>query len=183
MVRSARGQVNIHFHVCNPGNIELIEAANVRYSFEDRPNANPAYFSAVRFLVLRQILELYDVPVVTLDADSVLYGESPWISDMMDNFCIAVGHFKGKRGIVPWRFLNAQVVAASPSEGARAFLRYFEIQFDHLLKQDGGVSWYVDQALLTSTFHLALEHDLPTRMLVQPLSFLSRAKQTKIRKR
>jgi hypothetical protein len=82
---------------------------------------------------------------------------------------------------MPWRFANAQVFVAAPNEGARAFLRYFELQFDHIMHQDGAVNWYVDQALLTSTIHLAREHDLPTRILVQPLSYLSRTKQSKIK--
>ncbi|MBC7478598.1 MAG: hypothetical protein H7317_10950 [Pseudorhodobacter sp.] len=180
MVQSSNGVVNLHFHICNPGNTTLIVADNVGYSFEDNAAAAAPYYATMRFLVLRQILEAYDAPVMTLDADSVLTGELPGLFGLMDRLDVALKTSQDSRGVLPWRYTNAQVVAASPTASAFEFFRKFEAQYDYLMEQDGAASWYVDQALLASTLFLTQESNLDSRLLMRGLSKLSGCKQSKL---
>jgi hypothetical protein len=180
LVSSARGTINFHFHICNPVGVEFIEAENVRYSYEFKENPNAAYYASMRFLILRQILQTYGVTVVSMDADAVMTGERPWLFDMMEDLDMAIGTFSGIRGVMPWRYLNAQVVAANPTPQTERFLRYFEAQFELLMAQDGEVTWYVDQALLTSSLILARAHGFADRIAVLGLSYLSGARQSKV---
>jgi hypothetical protein len=160
--------------------VEFIEAENVRYSYEFKENPNAAYYASMRFLILRQILQTYGVTVVSMDADAVMTGERPWLFDMMEDLDMAIGTFSGIRGVMPWRYLNAQVVAANPTPQTERFLRYFEAQFELLIAQDGEVTWYVDQALLTSSLILARAHGFADRIAVLGLSYLSGARQSKV---
>jgi hypothetical protein len=180
MVETANGVVNIHFHVCNPEALKPITADNVRYSFESNPAATSPYYASMRFLALRQILQTYEAPVITLDADSAMRGEVPLLFGMMDNFDIALNTSRDGRGIMPWRYINAQVVGANPCEAAYGFLTNFEAQFDYLMAQDGKVTWYVDQALLMSSLLLTKERAPETRFLVRGLSKLSGTHQSKV---
>lgn len=180
MVETANGVVNIHFHVCNPEALKPIAAENVRYSFETNPLATAPFYASMRFLALRQILQTYQAPVMTLDADSAMRGEVPLLFGMMDEFDVALNTSRDGRGVLPWRYINAQVVGANPCEAAYGFLTSFEAQFDHLMAQDGSVTWYVDQALLTSSLLLTKERAPGTRFLVRGLSKLSGTRQSKV---
>lgn len=180
MVQTANGAVNVHFHVCNPEALKPIAAENVRYSFETNPSATAPYYASMRFLALRQILQTYQAPVMTLDADSAMRGEVPLLFGMMDEFDVALNTSRDGRGVLPWRYINAQVVGANPCEAAYGFLSNFEVQFDHLMAQDGAVTWYVDQALLTSSLLLTKERAPETRFLVRGLSKLSGTRQSKV---
>lgn len=179
MVASVNGAFNVHFHVCNPGEVKLIAADNVRYSFENNPDAAAPFYATMRFLALRQILQTYDAPLMTLDADSVSSGSVAGLFDILPDYDVALNTSKDARGVLPWRLLIAQVFAVNPTEAAREFLRSFEAQFDHLMAQDGSVSWYVDQALLTSTLFLTQQRQPETRLLVRGLSRLSGTMQSK----
>lgn len=180
MVDSVNGAFNIHFHVCNPGNMTFLNGDNVRYSLEINPAATAPFYATMRFLALRQILQTYEAPVMTLDADSVSNGEVAGLFNILPDFDIALNTSKDSRGVLPWRFLIAQVVGANPTEAAHEFWRSFEAQFDHLMAQDGGVTWYVDQALLTSTLLLTQQRQPQTRLLVRGLSSLSGTTQSKV---
>jgi hypothetical protein len=180
MVETANGVVNIHFHVCNPGSMALIAADNVRYSFESNPNASAPFYASMRFLSLRQILQTYQAPVMTLDADSAMRGEVPLLFSMMDEFDVALNTSRDARGVLPWRYINAQVVGANPCDAAFGFLSNFEAQFDHLMAQDGSVNWYVDQALLTTTLLLTKERTPEARIMVRGLSKMSGTRQSKV---
>jgi hypothetical protein len=180
MVDSANGVVNIHFHVCNPGDLPMIAADNVRYSFEDNPKAASPFYATMRFLALRQLLESYEAPLMTLDADSSMRGEIPLLFGILDEWDVALNTSRDARGVLPWRFINAQVVGVNPREASYGFLRNFEAQFDHLIQQDGSVSWYVDQALLTTTLMLTKERNPETKILVRGLSKMSGTRQSKV---
>ena len=181
MVESANGVVNLHFHICNPGSTKLISADNVRYSFEDNTGAASPFYATMRFLVSRQILAFYDAPIMTLDADSVLTGELPGLFGHMEQFDIALNTSRDSRGVLPWRYTNAQIVAARPTAAAFEFFRIFEAQFDYLMQQDGAVNWYVDQALLASTLFLTRDRNPESKLLVRGLSKLAGCKQSKVR--
>jgi hypothetical protein len=180
MVHSVNGAFNVHFHVCNPAEVKLISAPNVRYSFETYPAATSPYYATMRFLVLRQVLQAYDAPVITLDADSVSDGQVPELFGLLENYDIALNTSKDARGVLPWRFILAAAMGANPTPAAHEFLRSFEAQFDHILTQDGTLSWYVDQALLASTLFLTQERQPATRLLVGGLLKTSGTKQSKV---
>jgi hypothetical protein len=180
LVKTAAGQVNLHFHICNPHDENLIKQDNVRYSFETFENAVPAYFATMRFLVLRRLLQIYRRPILTIDADSILDGQRPKIFDIEGEIDLMLGYFGGERVVMPWRFVNAQVVMAYPTVATEEFLRAFEAQFYVLLQQDGKVTWYVDQAVLTTTVLLNREKPNPAKVVFAKMAPLAGTIQRKI---
>jgi hypothetical protein len=181
MLESGKEAVNFHFHICNPEAGAELQADNLRYSFEFNPEANRAYFATMRFLVLRELLQHYDCPIMSLDADCTLGGGVPLLFDVMEGLEVALNVNRDSRGCLPWRFTNAQVFAATPGAGAYRFLSNFENQFDHILSEDGDVSWWVDQCLLASTAIITSRAPDPGLVAMTNLSKFSGTVQDKIR--
>ena len=149
----AEGRANLHFHVANPDQSRLAQAAYVRYSFETRPGASSAYYASMRFLHLHRMLEHYQRPLIVSDADAQLVGNPRRLLNQTTQYDLAFTVPGGYRDCLPWRHLIAQALMARPTEGSARFLACFRALFADLEAQ-GGVTWWVDQAVLSASLAL-----------------------------
>lgn len=149
----AEGRANLHFHVANPDQSRLAQPAHVRYSFETRPGASSAYYASMRFLHLHRMLEHYQKPLIVSDADAQLVGNPRKLLKQTTQYDLAFTVPGGYRDCLPWRHLIAQALMARPTEGSARFLACFRALFADLEAQ-GGVTWWVDQALLSASLAL-----------------------------
>ncbi|MDB6180988.1 hypothetical protein [Paracoccus fistulariae] len=186
LIETSAGRSNLHFHVINAGDAQLIDAPNIRYSTEDAPDATNGYYAISRFLRLPALLDRYGMPLMTSDADAFFHGSPASAFAAGRGADIVLTATKGRdnqRGYlaaVPWRHVMGGVLIANPSQGAQQYLRIFGRLYAGLTRDAGAPQWWVDQALLSATADLAKLRRLPIKVAYDWLFPKSGMKQSKI---
>lgn len=186
LIDSAAGAVNLHFHIVNPGSAPLTEAPNLRYSTEQAPGANIAYYASARFLRLPRLLAHYDRPLMTADADAYFTGRPDALfkrlgqTDIMMTAASGLDNKRGYLAAMPWRHVLAGIFAAAPTAGAERFLAVFGRLYAGLAAEGRMPEWWVDQALLSATADLLRRQAEPVGIEQDWLFRYSAMRQDKI---
>ncbi|MBC9246240.1 hypothetical protein H4P12_05825 [Paracoccus sp. 11-3] len=186
LIETAADRSNLHFHVVNPGDAELVKVANIRYSVEDQPDATNGYYAIIRFLRLPAFLQHYGVPLMTSDADA-FFVNSPAKAfaagkgkDIILAAAKGANNPRGYLKAVPWRYVMGGLMVANPTAGAQKFLQIFGRLYAGLAHDGGAPQWWIDQALLSATADLARLQGLPISIDTDWLFPKSGIKQSKI---
>lgn len=161
LIETSADRSNLHFHVVNPGDAEMIQTANVRYSIEEQPDATNGYYAISRFLRLPALLRHYDVPLMTSDADAFFVGSPAKAfaagkgKDIVMAAAKGANNPRGYLAAVPWRYVMGGLLVANPTSGAQKFLQIFGRLYAGLTHDSGAPQWWIDQALLSATADLA----------------------------
>lgn len=186
IAETAGGLANVHFHIANPGDAEILDGRHLRHSYENAPDANNAYYATMRFLRMPQFLAHYDRPLMAGDADAFFTGSPRPAFDLLGKNDIALTSSNtpdGRRAYLsalPWRKIMAGIFLARPEDGAVDFLRIFSSLYAGVMRENGGVAWWVDQALLCATADLCELEKRPVRIRKDWLFPLSGLKQDKL---
>lgn len=157
LAETAKGRVNLHFHVANLDEANLLSAPHLRHSFEIAPDASKSYFATMRFLRLPMLLRHYGRPIMTADADALFVGSAmPMFEclaghDILLNAAIGPNQPRKHLAALPWRKTAAGFLAAAPTPGAMEFLEIFARLYNGLTQENAGQNWWIDQALLAQT--------------------------------
>lgn len=153
LISSADGRVNLHFHIANPTDTARPEAENIRYSFETAPH-NTAYYAAMRFLRMPEILRHHGAPRITaIDADKLFTTDPADYTACFDGKDMGLTVFYDYPSHLYWKHCNAQVVTMCDTPAAETFMGVFARLFDALFDPHGQ-NWWIDQALLAHTIHV-----------------------------
>ena len=154
LAQTSQGRANLHFHVANPVEGDLLSAPHLRHSFETVPAASNAYFAMMRFLRLPELLRRYGRPVATLDADAQFIGPVQPLFDRLSgqdillNATVSLKPARRYLAAVPWRHVTAQLLVAAPTQGAGEYLDVVNRIYAGLTPDGIPPTWWVDQAVL-----------------------------------
>ncbi len=169
------GDRHIHLHVVNATAESDAAIAHIRKtvswlrlscSFErvEYPKPRP-YFATVRFLVARQLLDIFNRPLVIADIDAVFTKD---LAHHLKEFADADVAVKKNPSTIlefPWSTVFATYSVYMPTSGARAFLHdlanYFWDRFDTTGATN---SWWIDQNAMFYAENRA-RHDNTCRIL------------------
>lgn len=186
LIETSADRSNLHFHVVNPGDAELVQAANVHYSVEEQPDATNGYYAIIRFLRLPALLDHYGVPLMTSDADAFFVGSPAKAfaagkgKDIILAAAKGANNPRGYLAAVPWRYIMGGLLVANPTAGAQKFLQIFGRLYTGLTRDSGAPQWWIDQALLSATADLAKLQGLPIKTDYDWLFPKSGIKQSKM---
>lgn len=163
IVETSEGMLNIHFHVANPDMSALISSPRVRYSFETYDAVGRlSYFASMRFLHLPRILRRYDRPLLVTDADMYFEGSPAPLFERMKGYQLGLNFNSHYQSALPWRYFSGAIVVATPCGAVERFLDLYRRQFYHIHDPDRQNHWWIDQAILTSTWVCAvMNRDAP----------------------
>ncbi len=161
----------LHLHVFDPGPdfpaeldalIERTGVTHFRISAERAPvdhgdtKALRTYYSCGRFLILPQLLEQYQRPIVSLDIDATLTGSlEPLVGSAFD-----VALLLRKPLDAPWLDVLAGVAVATPSPSSREFWSAVRGYLLHFMGR-GAMHWHLDQVALYCVLKMAARFGRP----------------------
>ena len=178
LVETGRGRVNFHFHIANPTREPGLEGPDIRYSFETAPDER-GYYATMRLLHLPALLRHYGEPLIVSDADSYFTRGLDAYREQFDGHDVGLNRHRRAPGQFFWRRFTAGLVAATPSEASLAFWSRFAALFDALYRP-GEENWWLDQALLAHTVHLAETEGPPVRLFDNRFGQLTGIRQDKL---
>ncbi len=145
---------DMHLHLFNPGPGFDDELANLTscldhttltVSFEERPDADPVYFSNMRFVRLHQIMESCGRDLFCLDTDSLIRGPLDGLTEATAAADLAVTLRPDKAEIGHKVLATSIFFRATP--GGREYLARVA---GYILSStlNGRLAWYLDQCVL-----------------------------------
>lgn len=148
------GPVRVHLNVMRPDETIVEELLTIGASLPSvtldvstaqTRNTEPSVFACGRFYVLPELIKRYQLPIITVDADSHVTPKVRHLSEMPKSFDI--GFFRTKK-VTPASMIDCAVFVTCPTDLALTFLERFLAYVDPLLDGQHRLTWLVDQAAI-----------------------------------
>jgi hypothetical protein len=167
--RDALG-LTVHFHIVNPqrGTRTLVDELSrsaerkrlsLHVSSEITLVTDRAYFASVRFMRMREFLQIFDRALLYLDTDSEFETDPRgWLNDFRPdavNILFCKGPWSG--GFVPWRAFWAGIVYVPQNGLGREFAEVLHHVLAYLWTPEPNYNWFVDQNALYTAYLLVRE--------------------------
>jgi len=144
----------LHLHLFNPGPgfedeladlTSCLDHTSLTVSFEVRPDADPVYFSNMRFVRLHQIMQSCGRDLFCLDTDSLIHGPLDGLTEATDGADLAVTLRPDKAEIGHKVLATSILFRATP--GGREYLARVAGYILGCVSA-GRLVWYLDQSVL-----------------------------------
>lgn len=145
-----------HIHVVNPTEAVLKKAerfsellGNFNFSYEISGFTSSAYYAVARFIVLEQILEIYNLDVLVCDVDAAFLSNYSLDKILSGRDIVIKADDKCSLHTYPWRGLAAGFFAVRKGAPAVRFIRALKSYVMHfMLDSKYEKIWYFDQTAL-----------------------------------
>ena len=162
------GQMYVHLHLYQPDQAmrqrvsdlcsqfpELKITATIDHKTRDASSPyDTVYFACERFVVIAQLLDIFNAPVISLDADSLL--RHNWAQWREQNGLHAPMLVQSTANVPIWAKIIAPFLYLEPNDAVRAFIQLAAVFIEHNLRQ-GNYVWFLDQIALTVAFENTLQ--------------------------